>query len=139
MQSPSMTASSQTVSPMWRSNTSSGLTLVITLALIRHFSKPPQEASPVENGRGGQSRSRSKPKVDMVSGLCFLEDTRTHTPAIECTIFNDCCCCCCSNINSTSYLLILLRGRAHEHCSTGLWHVYNTAVEQSQSQSRTRR
>lgn len=65
---------------MWRSNTSSALTLVITLALIRHFSKPPQESSQADNGRGGQSRSGSKPKVDMVSLLRLLDDALTLQP-----------------------------------------------------------
>lgn len=79
MSSPSMASTPKTMLPMWRSNTSSALTLVITLALIRHFSKPPQESSQADNGRGGQSRSGSKPKVDMVSHVRLLDDTYTHT------------------------------------------------------------
>ncbi|CAM9253266.1 unnamed protein product [Pylaiella littoralis] len=76
----------------WRSSTSfSGLTLIITLALIKHFSKP--EGSTPSNGggggggkRGGRARSTARPKVDvaflrrisrllkvMVPGPCSVE------------------------------------------------------------------
>lgn len=57
----------------WRSSTSfSGLTLIITLALIKHFSKP-EGATPSNGGgggggkRGGRARSTARPKVDVVS------------------------------------------------------------------------
>ncbi len=46
----------------------SGLTLLLTLALIRHFSKPPSAAGSRRGGsRGERARSSSRAKVDAVS------------------------------------------------------------------------
>lgn len=46
----------------------SGLTLLVTLALIRHFSKPQSAASSKRGGaRGERARSSSRAKVDAVS------------------------------------------------------------------------
>ncbi|CAM9106608.1 unnamed protein product [Ascophyllum nodosum] len=48
---------------MRRSNASSALTMVLTLAMIRHFSKP--HTSEASCRRGGQGRSATKSRVDM--------------------------------------------------------------------------
>lgn len=53
---------------VWRSSASSALTMVATLAMIRHYSKTHTADFPDDNGsRGGRESSTPKPRVDMVS------------------------------------------------------------------------
>lgn len=74
----SMVAASKS---MWRSNTSSAVTLVLTLAMIKHFSKPQSASASSEGETGGRARPGSKPRVDMVSpSVGFMQVDHFDTP-----------------------------------------------------------
>ena len=66
---------------MRRSNASSALTMVLTLAMIRHFSKP--HTSEASCRRGGQGRSATKSRVDMVRRVLSSHLLATLPQSVE--------------------------------------------------------
>lgn len=56
------------LSAMWRSKTSSTLTLLLTLAMVNYFSKPQSATDSRGSGKSDSvwSGSKSKPRVDTV-------------------------------------------------------------------------